>query len=131
MIRNQIAEWLEDHFGEHIAFHLLDRRVTIYGFNAMHVAINIHSRRYGWVCFHPPIYFWRKWWPWYFYLSPNGTPGAATYAIGPGVSDRQKCNAKIRRIVLGHNYCVHAYAYTDILNIDKMVEGWPGIAESI
>jgi hypothetical protein len=114
--------------GGHITIKWFGWHVTLYGFNAMHVAINIDTRRWGWVCFHPPMYC-RGWWPWYFYVSPNGTPSCATYAIGPGVSRREKRNAKIRRIVLGHHYRVDDYDYDDILNIDEMTEGWPGLAD--
>jgi hypothetical protein len=106
--------WLERKFLGHISFHVLGRRVTVYGFNAMHCAVNIKTRRWGWVCFHPN---WRHW-PWYFYVSPNGTPGVATYAIGPGVSKQEKEQASLRRQLLGHNYRVDDYEYRDLLDID-------------
>ena len=57
--------------------------VTVYGWNAMHIAINI--RMFGtYVCFHPTVRVSGYWWPWYFYISPNATPWAATIGFGPG-----------------------------------------------
>ena len=92
--------FFERHFGGHIN---IGRRVTIYGFNAMHVAVNVRTKRWGYVCFHPTIRCFGKWWPWYFYVSPNGTPWAATYAIGPGFDGERELVA-IRRHELGHNF---------------------------
>ena len=55
--------------------------ITIYGENAMHWAINIETK-WGYVCFRLPVRCFGKWWPLYFYISPNGTPSAATFKIG-------------------------------------------------
>jgi hypothetical protein len=71
--------WLEKHFGGHWSAGPL----TVYGWNAMHVAVNWRTRRWGYVCFHPPLYWCGQWWPWYFYLSPNATPWASTFLAGP------------------------------------------------
>lgn len=76
----RIRTWIERRFSGHVSL----GPVCIYGFNAMHVAINIRTRRWGYICFHPPIYCFGVFWPWYFYLSPNATPWAATYKVGPG-----------------------------------------------
>ena len=69
----------ERHFGGH--FNL--GPITVYGWNAMHVAVNIRTV-WGFICFHPPFRVFGKWWPWYFYISPDATPQSATYGIGPG-----------------------------------------------
>jgi hypothetical protein len=82
--------------------------VVTYGFNAMHVAINIRTRRWGYLCFHPTIRCFGVWWPWYFYASPNATPQAATFAIGPWVDYQYRAGAIIRRVRLGHNFNVNA-----------------------
>lgn len=101
-------------YEEHIAFSIFGRRVTIFGFNAMHVAINVWTRRWGYVCFHPTMRVFGRWWPWYFYVSPNATPWAATFAIGPGLERLDKHRAPIRRAKYGHNYS------TDELASDEM-----------
>jgi len=85
--------WFERHLGGHLSFKLLGHRITIYGFNAMHVAINIHTRRWGYICFHPPM----PRWPWYLYASPNATPWAASWGIGPGIEREEKNRIKHRR----------------------------------
>ena len=128
-MRERIWNWLHKHLGGHITIRWFGWNLTIYGFNATHVAANFRTRRWGWVCFHPPIIFLNRHWPWKFYVSPNGTPGCATFAIGPGLGRREKRNAKIRRIILGHNYRVDDYDYGELLNIETMVDGWPGLAE--
>lgn len=59
----------------------IGRRITIYGANAMHWAINV--RIFGtYVCFHPTTRTFGARWPWYFYISPNATPWAATFKRG-------------------------------------------------
>ncbi len=104
--------WLERYLGGHIAFRLLGRKIVIYGFNAMHVAINIYTKRFGFICFHPPMRCFGGWYPWYFYLSPNATQWAATFAIGPGVDREDKRESIIRREKLGHNFDVWNMDYT-------------------
>ena len=101
---DRIDRWWEDHLGGHVTLKLFGKRITIYGFNAMHVAINISPTRWGYVCFHPTIYSMGRWWPWKFYVSPNATPWAATFAIGPGLSKEDKRKAAIRRLYLRHGY---------------------------
>jgi len=56
-------------------------RVTIYGANAMHWAINVWVRGSYW-CFHPTTRTFGGRWRWYFYISPDGTPCAATFHLG-------------------------------------------------
>lgn len=61
--------------------HLNIGPATIYGENAMHWAVNIRTKRWGYICFRLPLRCFGTWWPLYFYTSPNGTPGKATYCI--------------------------------------------------
>lgn len=77
--------WIERNLGGHI--HI--GPVTVYGSNAMHFATNIRTKRWGFICFRPPVYDMGKWWGWYFYISRDGTPCKpyCTYAIGPGLRD--------------------------------------------
>lgn len=110
--------WLQRKLSGSLSFRIFGRRVTIYGFNAMHGAIDISTRRWGWVCFQPPFWMHGKWWPWKFYVSPNGTPGCSTFAIGPGIDRRDKEGAPYRRQLLGHNYRVDDWHYPDLLNLD-------------
>ncbi len=75
--------WIDRIWRGHISWW----RITIYGANAMHWAINIRMRRNYW-CFHPTTRTFGGKWPWYFYVSPNATPWAAVFKLGPG-SQRQ------------------------------------------
>jgi hypothetical protein len=83
--------------------------ITFYGFNAMHVAVNIRTRRWGTICFHPTIRCFGVWWPWYLYLSPNATPWAATFAIGKGVEATDRAKAIVRRTWFGHGFDVEKH----------------------
>lgn len=78
--------------------------VTIYGENAMHWAVNIKTRRWGYVCFRLPFRCFGRWWPLYFYCSPDATPGSSTVAVGPRFSKTEKLMARIRRHLFGHNF---------------------------
>jgi len=62
----------------------IGRRVTIYGDNAMHFAVNVWTHRWGYICFRPSTRRHGHWNRWYFYVSPNATPWAATWGCGPG-----------------------------------------------
>ena len=107
-LMQRIDQWLEKHLGEHLSF----GPVTVFGFNAMHCAIQIWTRRWGYICFHPSLRFlgplapWMlgKDWPWCFYLSPNATPWAATLSIGPGIDNETKLRARERARLWGHGY---------------------------
>jgi hypothetical protein len=70
--------WLERTFSG--SFALFNHRLIVYGFNAMHVAIDMRWRS-GWICFHPPMRCFGKWWPWYLYFSPDATPQQATWKL--------------------------------------------------
>lgn len=67
--------WWGNYFGGHLCI----GPVTIYGENAMHWAVNIRTRRLGYVCFRLPFRCFGRWWPLYFYCSPDGTPQSATF----------------------------------------------------
>jgi hypothetical protein len=78
-------------------------RITIYGENAMHWGVNIKSKRYGYICFRLPFKCYGRWWPLYFYVSPNATPWAATFQIGD-VAYYDRGKAALRRKKFGHNF---------------------------
>lgn len=61
--------------------HLTIGRVTIYGENAMHWAVNIKLKN-TWMCFRLPLRCFGEWMPLYLYFSPNGTPTKATWKVG-------------------------------------------------
>jgi hypothetical protein len=64
--------------------------LTVYGRNAMHFGVTISTRRWGYVCFRLPLFCFGRWWPLYFYCSPNATPWAATYIVGGGTRGRER-----------------------------------------
>lgn len=86
--------------------------VTIYGFNdAAHLLISIKTKKLGYICFHPSLRFLGRLapqalreFPWKFYISPNQTTWAATFALGPGVFLSEKLDAVRRWMMWGHNY---------------------------
>ncbi len=90
--------WLERKLSGHISI----GPVTLYGANAMHWAVDIRTRRWGYVCFRLPLPCFGRWWPMYFYLSPNATPWASTFYLGDERGEREA--AKQRRERLGHNF---------------------------
>ena len=112
--RDNIERWLERHFGGYISFKIFGIYVVLYGFNAMHVALNVYMPHIGWICFHPDIHFYGCRWPWKFYVSPNGTPWAATIAIGPGIGKIDKRRATRRRRLWGIYYDCNALTYEQI-----------------
>ena len=69
--------WWENFMSGHISI----GRVTIYGENAMHWAVNIRLKR-TWMCFRLPFRCFGKWMPLYLYFSTNGTPGQSSWKIG-------------------------------------------------
>ena len=61
--------------------HMTIGPVTIFGENAMHLAINIKTNRFGYICFRLPFRCFGRWWPLYYYCSPNATPQDSTFCI--------------------------------------------------
>ena len=114
------------HLSGHFSFDLFGHRITFFGFNAMWLTLQFHTRRWGYVCFRLPS--WHPKMRWKLYCSPNGTPTVATFAIGPGVSKQDKRRAKMRAAVLDHNYRVDDFEYRDLIEIEDMLDGWPGLA---
>jgi hypothetical protein len=96
--------WFENHMGGHISI----GGITIYGENAMHWGVNIRSKKYGYICFRLPFRCFGKWWPLYFYVSPNGTPWASTFYMGKDKSQKKK--SQLRKEAFGHNF---KYEYED------------------
>lgn len=97
--------WWENHMGGHVSF----LGITIFGSNAMRWAVNIRTKRWGYICFTLPVmarFVYRKdgtrWWQWYFYFSPNGTPWAATFYKGSDTNEHIR--AKIRKMNFGHGF---------------------------
>jgi hypothetical protein len=79
--------------------------VTMYAFDtAMHGAVNVHTRRWGAVCFAWPRLGGRRSWPAYFYLSPNCTPWASTLLIGREYTRDERRMARVRCALWGHGY---------------------------
>lgn len=73
----QHDSWWERRCGEHLRL----GPVVLFGFNAMHVALNVRTP-WGWVCFHPTMRVFGRWWPWYFYVSQDATPFNCSIKIG-------------------------------------------------
>jgi hypothetical protein len=69
--------WWENFMGGHISI----GRVTIYGENAMHWAVEIKLKN-TFMCFRLPFRCFGKWWAMYLYFSPNATPQNATWRWG-------------------------------------------------
>lgn len=96
--------WQENFLGGHVTI----GNVTIYGCNAMHYAVNIKSKKYGYICFRLPLTCFGRMWPVYWYCSPNGTPWASTYYNSVFESkherDKKRGAAFLRKAWLGHNY---------------------------
>lgn len=84
-------------FQKYLSGHKRIGPVTLYGFNSMHVAVNVWSDSLGaYVCFHPTVRMHGRQWPWKFYVSRNATPWAAIVAIGPGLDSDDKAAARAR-----------------------------------
>lgn len=80
----QSFTWWESFMAGHISL----GPVTIFGENAMHWAVNIRTKRWGYICFRLPFRCFGRWWPMYFYISPNTTPWASTFCIPKSYKDR-------------------------------------------
>lgn len=90
-----ISKFFSGHFN-------IGKHVTVYGLNAMHWAVNIRTKRWGYICFRLPLPCFGKFPRLYFYVSPNATPWASTFCLGLGGKERAK--AMMRRKAFGHNF---------------------------
>lgn len=94
--------WFENFMSGHLN---IGKRITIYGENAMQWAVNIHTKKWGYICFRLPFRCFGKWHPLYFYLSPNATPWASTFYIGSGRNAKREAKrARERKAAFGHNF---------------------------
>lgn len=64
--------WFENFMGGHLTL----GPIVIYGENAMHWAVNVKTETFGYICFRLPFRCFGRWWPLYFYVSPDATPPA-------------------------------------------------------
>ena len=83
--------------------HKIIGRLTVFGDNAMHWGCTFWTKRWGYLCFRLPFRSCGRWWPLYFYASPNATPWAATFVLGHGHDD-DWAKARVRKYYLGHNF---------------------------
>lgn len=88
----------------HLGGHLSIGSLTIYGENAMHWGVNYWTKRWGYICFRLPFRCFGKWWPLYFYLSPNATPWASTFYLGRGHEPGGSRSARRRLAAFGHGF---------------------------
>lgn len=89
--------------------HITVGPLTVYGANAMHWAAELRLPLGLTLCAHPTTRTFGGRWPWYAYLSTNGTPWGALWAVGPGVDNVDKRRAEVRREVL--HRLVHSDAF--------------------
>lgn len=98
-----MISWLKQKLDDGGHFHI-GSKITIYwGNSAMHWTIQIHSKKYGYICKR----FRSKGVKPYFYISPNATPWASTFYLGPDKDERVR--SVIRRECFGHNFDTHGY----------------------
>jgi hypothetical protein len=83
------------------------KNVTIYGGNAIHYAVEVRTRRYGYIVFRL-FTLSPKEHPLELYCSPNATPWACTYYLGPDRNERLR--ARIRKLNFGHNFSTDRYS---------------------
>ena len=105
-ILNKIKYYFEYKF---MTGHISIGNLTVYGRNAMHWGVNLYTKKYGYICFRLPLPCDGKWWPLYFYCSPNATPWAATFMIGRKHDKEDWVKSRIRYSCFGHNFDVHGW----------------------
>jgi hypothetical protein len=100
--------WWENFMSGHISIGSL----SIFGENAMHWAIELHTKKYGYICFTPPLKCFGKYQGCHLYFSPNGTPWAATYykSLWKENNKDEEIRAKIRKLNFGHNFSTDIYS---------------------
>lgn len=108
-IINHIKGYFKNDF---MSGHIKIKDLTAYGRNSMHWGITLYTKKYGFICFRLPLRCFGKWWPLYFYCSPNATPWAATFMIGNNKDD-DWTKSRIRYKCLGHNFEVHGWNNDD------------------
>jgi hypothetical protein len=101
----KIESFLEDHIGGHKSM----GKLTIYGYNAMHFGITYQTKKYGYICFRLPLRCFGRWYPLYFYLSPNATSWAATFMLGKKHDRDDWALARVRKARFGHNFDTDKY----------------------
>jgi hypothetical protein len=95
--------WWENFMGGHLK---IGDKITIYGENAMHWAVQIYTKKYGYIVFTLPLRTFGKYWGCHIYFSPNGTPWASTYykSLWKENNKGEEKRAKIRKEKFGHNF---------------------------
>lgn len=90
----------------------IGKNITIYGENAMHWAVNIRTKKYGYICFTLPLRCFGRYWGCHIYFSPNGTPWASTYykSLWKENNKSEELRARIRKLNFGHNFNIKGYA---------------------
>lgn len=110
---------IERYLGGHISI----GNLTVHGANAMHWGVTYWTKRWGYICFRLPFFCFGRWWPLYFYLSPNATPWAATFMLGKKADHWDYITAPLRRKAFGHGFDVDAnYAELRAIN-DRVLRG--------
>lgn len=110
-VRTRLDLWQMKFFHKILGGHICLGPVTIYGLNAMQWGVSIRTKK-GFIRFRLPLPCFFTFPPLYFYISPNGTPWAATYIIGGGKRlKRDRILAPLRRYRFG----LHFDAYNDEL----------------
>ena len=83
------------------------KNLTIYSrHTAMKGAINLYTKKYGYICLRLPYYSkqHKEKVHFYLYFSPNATPWAATFMIGREYSPEDWALSRIRYNCFGHNF---------------------------
>lgn len=97
----------------------IGKRLTIYGDNAMHWGITFWTKKYGYVCFRLPFKSCGKWWPLYFYCSPDATPDVSTFMLGRKAYPDEWVKSRIRLSCFGHNFNPDEYdSYNEMKNYE-------------
>lgn len=102
--------------------HISIGRLTVFGRNAMHWGVTFWTKRWGYICFRLPFFCFGRWWPLYFYISPNATPWASTFFLGNNhhKCDNNKKRAPLRKQAFGHNFSTEKNS-EELTRINDMV----------
>ncbi len=102
-IRKLIDRAGEKYLGGHVSI----GPVTLYGWNAMHIAAQVWCESTGaYICVHPTTRVFGGRWPWYLYVSRDATPGSAVIGFGPGFEyyDRERVRWRIQQAATDRGY---------------------------